>query len=68
MMCGDNPETVEMDEAEFDRTCEGLFNAGRYEGIVGRKLTHEEIMTFTEGFIPATVASEVDYDDYKTLS
>jgi len=61
MMCGDKTETVEMDEAEFDRTAEGLFNAGRYEQALGRKLTDDEVVMFTEGFIPASVQKDINF-------
>lgn len=68
VMCGDKPETTEINKAEFDRTAEGLFNAGRYEEKLNRMLTDEEILMFTEGFIPATVNSEVEYLDSRSLS
>lgn len=63
MMCGDKSETVEMEEAQFDRTINGVFNAGRYEQVLDRKLSDDEFMMFTEGFIPATVQEEIDFTE-----
>jgi|APHM01.1.fsa_nt_gi hypothetical protein len=67
-MCGDNNKTMEIKEADFDRTVEGMFNAGRYEQVLERKLTEEEIVTFTDGFIPASVVTDLDGTEYYQLS